>query len=132
MYSLIKSATMNIIHEARENEMISRIVQALTQMGEIEANDGDNQVTVDIDEGIYAVIDYTVDDYRYYSEGHPGDGYITPPDPYEMNGKYKIYILNVEVFYEDDGYSLQVEDNGMIESALNDLVVPDDEHLEVR
>ena len=114
----------------REDEMdvngkLSTIVDALTKIGRIEPNVGENSLEIPLG-SVTVMLGYNVDDHRYVHGMPSSDDY----DDREVEGGISVEVGTIEV-YDNNGKLIdQLEDNGMVEDALKSVIDMDDSSVE--
>jgi len=130
LHRIISSTVKRIIKEGQENnELLSKIVEGLSN-AQVTSNIGENYVDVPLDEqgNIIASVYYEIEEGRTLTMGMEGDGYLTPDDPDEINGDYKVFVTRIVL--DENGDAVEIEDNGMVTNALKSLVNPGIDGLE--
>ena len=123
---LISSAVSKILKEDIDNNaLLGNIVEKLSGM-DIDAKEGSNDIEVPLDDNAdkIAFITFEVEDGRYISPGRN-----VPDYPDEVEGDYNVYVTEI-VLYDDYNNEIQIQDNGMVASALKSLVNVDTDNLE--
>ena len=123
---LISSAVSKILKEDIDNNaLLGNIVEKLSDM-DINAKEGSNDIEVPLDDNAdkIAFITFEVEDGRYISPGRN-----VPDYPDEVEGDYNVYVTEI-VLYDDYDNEIQIQDNGMVASALKSLVNVDTDNLE--
>ena len=123
-----KSVIRSLNESINQNELLSKIVQSITEMGAINANNGDNELEVVLnnESDLVAYIMYTIDDQRYLSDDG-GDGYITPRD--YIDGEVYVEVDKIEVYLDGESVGTYYDNNSMISDVLQDHVVVDSTDL---
>jgi len=117
LHNMISRAVLYTLREGIENsEILSQIVQCLSKLS-INAVPGENDLEVPMDENgnMFAYIVYNVNDNRYIE--HMTSTYTEP----EMGGEYHVSVNEIYI-YDEDGVESQINDNGMVANALNNLI----------
>lgn len=114
----------------REDEMdvngkLSTIVDALTKMGRIEPNVGENSLEIPLG-SVVVMLSYNVEDHRYVHGMPSSEDY----DDREVEGDISVEVGTIEVYDNDGGLVDQLEDNGMVEDALKSVIDMDDSSVE--
>lgn len=124
---LIKESVVKLLNESiDQNELLSSIVQRISEMSEISANNGDNELEVELssDSDFCAYVMYSVNDQRYLSD-NGGDGYITPRD-YDVNGEFYVDVDKIEVYLDGESVGTYYDENHMLADALRDNITVED------
>ena len=122
-HRLITSTINKVLNEGLNNyELLSKIVEKLSSE-DVPSEIGDNYIDIPLDDNgsIIACIDYEIVDSRYLVRGEPSD-------PTLVDGNYKVNVVSIVI--DNNGEQVQIDDNGMVENALNDLVSPSIEGLQ--
>lgn len=114
----------------REDEMdvngkLSTIVDALTKMGRIEPNVGENNLEIPLG-SVVVMLSYNVEDHRYVHGMSSSEDY----DDREIEGDISVEVGTIEVYDDDGGLIDQLEDNGMVEDALKSVIDLDNSTVE--
>ena len=114
----------------REDEMdvngkLSTIVDALTKMGRIEPNVGENNLEIPLG-SVVVMLSYNVEDHRYVHGMSSTEDY----DDREVEGDISVEVGTIEVYDDDGGLIDQLEDNGMVEDALKSVIDLDNSTVE--
>lgn len=115
---LISSTVSKILREDIDNNaLLGNIVEKLSAM-DIDAKEGSNDIEVPLDDNAdnIAFITFEVEDRRYMSPGRN-----VPDYPDEVEGDYDVYVTEI-VLYDEFNNEIQIQDNGMVASALKSLV----------
>lgn len=118
LHRLISTAVNHILRENIENNsMLSSIVQSLSTM-DINASPGENEIEVPLNEygDTIANIVYYVYDRRYIVHGS------SSYDEVNIDGDYSVQVMSIEIS-DEDGEVTQIDDNGMVADALNNMIV---------
>ena len=114
----------------REDEMdvngkLSTIVDALTKMGRIEPNVGENNLEIPLG-SVVVMLSYNVEDHRYVHGMSSTEDY----DDREVEGDISVEVGTIEVYDDDGGLIDKLEDNGMVEDALKSVIDLDNSTVE--
>jgi hypothetical protein len=126
--SLIREAVENTIDEANNNSILMGIAEKITDMGEIKANIGENELYDQIEIGEYHIdINYTVETDSYWGgAGDPGDYYHEPQEPDLVEGETRVFVNQIWVNTDENDDVMNIEDNGIIANALKSVIVLDE------
>ena len=125
-----KAVRESIKSPLREDEMdvngkLSTIVDALTKMGRIEPNVGENNLEIPLG-SVVVMLTYNVEDHRYVHGMSSTEDY----DDREIEGDISVEVGTIEVYDDDGGLIDQLEDNGMVEDALKSVIDLDNSTVE--
>lgn len=125
--SLIKEAVESAINIDDEDSILIAIADKITDMGEINATIGENDLYGEIKIGDFDVdIHYTVETDSYWGgAGDPGDYYHEPQSPELVNGEMRVFVTEIAVNSEESDDVIPIEDNGIIANALKNVIVLD-------
>lgn len=127
---LIRDSIIRSLNESiNQNELLSKIVQAISEMDGIDAKNGDNELEVVLNEEneLLAFVMYTINDQRYLVD-NGGDGYITPRE-YDAEGEFYVDIEKIEVYLEGEFVGAFNDENNMVSDVLKDHIMLEDYDL---
>lgn len=130
LHRIIASAVGKILTESNDNELLSAIVEKLSNV-DIDAKPGKNEIQVPLDDNgdLIAFIDFVVDDNRYLEHGMRSQSRDVPDDPDSIEGDYNVMVSSI-IIYDDNNEETEFADNGMVADALRDLINLDNEELD--
>jgi hypothetical protein len=130
LHRIIASAVGKILNESNDNELLSAIVEKLSNV-DINAKPGKNEIQVPLDDNgdLIAFIDFVVEDNRYLEPGMRSQSMDVPDDPDSIEGDYNVMVSSI-VIYDDNNEETEFADNGMVADALRDLINLDSEGLD--
>ena len=130
LHRIIASAVGKILTESNDNELLSAIVEKLSNVN-IDAKPGKNEIQVPLDDNgdLIAFIDFVVEDNRYLEHGMRSQSRDVPDDPDSIEGDYNVMVSSI-VIYDDNNEETEFADNGMVADALRDLINLDNEGLD--
>ena len=126
--ALITEAVDNTITDNENNSILMGIAEKITDLGEIKATIGENELYGVINIGEYQVdINYTVETDSYWGgAGDPGDYYHEPSEPELVEGEMRVFVNEIWVNTDENDDVIDVEDNGIIANALKSVIVLDE------
>lgn len=110
LHNIIQGSVKRILREHDETLLLQSIAQALANENEIYARKGENDVEVEIGNGMTAYIDFTL-----YSDPYRTDDTRDVQGTLEDNPS--IDVDNIVVYDEDDN-EINLQDNGIIRDAI--------------
>ena len=130
LHRIIASAVGKILTESNDNELLSAIVEKLSNV-DIDAKPGKNEIQVPLDDNgdLIAFIDFVVEDNRYLTPGMMSQSRDVPDDPDSIEGDYNVMVSSI-IIYDDNNEETEFADNGMVADALRDLINLDNEGLD--
>lgn len=130
LHRIIASAVGKILTESNDNELLSAIVEKLSNV-DIDAKPGKNEIQVPLDDNgdLIAFIDFVVEDNRYLEHGMMSQSRDVPDDPDSIEGDYNVMVSSI-IIYDDNNEETEFADNGMVADALRDLINLDNEGLD--
>ena len=130
LHRIIASAVGKILTESNDNELLSAIVEKLSNVN-IDAKPGKNEIQVPLDDNgdLIAFIDFVVEDNRYLEHGMRSQSRDVPDDPDSIEGDYNVMVSSI-IIYDDNNEETEFADNGMVADALRDLINLDNEGLD--
>lgn len=121
---LIKESVVRLLNESiNQNELLSKIVQGISEMDTINVEEGDNELEVMLspDSDFSANIFYTVIDRRYIIDTN--NGYD------DIDGEFYVDVDNIEVYLDGDSVGTFYDKNHMVADALRDNMMVENFNL---
>lgn len=121
---IIKESVVRLLSESiDQNELLSKIVQGISQMDTINVEEGDNELEVKLssDVDFSADIFYSVTDRRYIIDTN--NGYD------DIDGEFYVDVDNIEVYLDGESVGTYYDKNNMVADALRDNMMVENFNL---
>jgi hypothetical protein len=121
---IIKESVVRLLSESiDQNELLSKIVQGISQMDTINVEEGDNELEVKLssDVDFSADIFYSVTDRRYIIDTN--NGYD------DIDGEFYVDVDNIEVYLDGEPVGTYYDKNNMVADALRDNMMVENFNL---
>ena len=121
---IIKESVVRLLSESiDQNELLSKIVQGISQMDTINVEEGDNELEVKLssDVDFSADIFYSVTDRRYIIDTN--NGYD------DIDGEFYVDVDNIEVYLDGESVGTYYDKNNMFADALRDNMMVENFNL---
>lgn len=115
LHGIVKRSILNILREQNDVLLLQQIAQKLAQ-STIYAKSGENEEDVELQDGMYATIRYTVESDPYVRKGMKSHDYDVPNDPDEVIDNPNVIVDEIDVCFNNDFQPLQ--DNGIVKKAI--------------
>lgn len=116
--NLIREHVTRILRENEENGLaLQMVAQGIAQKGTIYANEGENDVEVELGDNGIAYVMFNVDSNPYMHKGMRSNDYDVPDDPDEIVDDYNIEVISIMLDDESE-----IQDNGIVKKALEGVV----------
>lgn len=123
LHNLIKRSVERILREQGGDDLLLQsIAQGLVQQ-QLSVSPGENEAEVELGEDTFAYIKYNVLCSPYLKQGMRSNDYDVPDDPDEIIDEPKVEVIEVD--YCQDGDCNPIQDNGIIQKALQNNIEVD-------
>lgn len=123
LHNFIKRSVERILREQGGDDLLLQsIAQGLVQQ-QLSVNPGENEAEVELGEDTFAYVKYNVLCSPYLKQGMRSNDYDVPDDPDEIIDEPEVEVIEVD--YCQDGDCNPIQDNGIIQKALQNNIEVD-------
>ena len=123
LHNFIKRSVERILREQGGDDLLLQsIAQGLVQQ-QLSVSPGENEAEVELGEDTFAYVKYNVLCSPYLKQGMRGNDYDVPDDPDEIIDEPEVDVIEVD--YCQDGDCNPIQDNGIIQKALQNNIEVD-------
>lgn len=123
LHNFIKRSVERILREQGGDDLLLQsIAQGLVQQ-QLSVSPGENEAEVELGEDTFAYVKYNVLCSPYLKQGMRSNDYDVPDDPDEIIDEPKVEVIEVD--YCQDGDCNPIQDNGIIQKALQNNIEVD-------
>ena len=123
LHNLIKRSVERILREQGGDDLLLQsIAQGLVQQ-QLSVSPGENEAEVELGEDTFAYVKYNVLCSPYLKQGMRSNDYDVPDDPDEIIDELEVEVIEVD--YCQDGDCNPIQDNGIIQKALQNNIEVD-------
>lgn len=123
LHNFIKRSVERILREQGGDDLLLQsIAQGLVQQ-QLSVSPGENKAEVELGEDTFAYVKYNVLCSPYLKQGMRSNDYDVPDDPDEIIDEPKVEVIEVD--YCQDGDCNPIQDNGIIQKALQNNIEVD-------
>ena len=123
LHNFIKRSVERILREQGGDDLLLQsIAQGLVQQ-QLSVSLGENEAEVELDEDTFAYVKYNVLCSQYLKQGMRSNDYDVPDDPDEIIDEPEVEVIEVD--YCQDGDCNPIQDNGIIQKALQNNIEVD-------
>lgn len=123
LHNFIKRSVERILREQGGDDLLLQsIAQGLVQQ-QLSVSPGENQAEVELGEDTFAYVKYNVLCSPYLKQGMRSNDYDVPDDPDEIIDELEVEVIEVD--YCQDGDCNPIQDNGIIQKALQNNIEVD-------
>ena len=123
LHNFIKRSVERILREQGGDDLLLQsIAQGLVQQ-QLSVSPGENEVEVELGEDTFAYVKYNVLCSPYLKQGMRSNDYDVPDDPDEIIDEPEVEVIEVD--YCQDGDCNPIQDNGIIQKALQNNIEVD-------
>ena len=123
LHNLIQRSVERILREQGGDDLLLQsIAQGLVQQ-QLSVSLGENEAEVELGEDTFAYVKYNVLCSPYLKQGMRSNDYDVPDDPDEIIDEPEVEVIEVD--YCQDGDCNPIQDNGIIQKALQNNIEVD-------
>lgn len=123
LHNFIKRSVERILREQGGDDLLLQsIAQGLVQQ-QLSVSPGENEAEVELGEDTFAYVKYNVLCSPYLKQGMRSNDYDVPDDPDEIIDELEVEVIEVD--YCQDGDCNPIQDNGIIQKALQNNIEVD-------
>lgn len=123
LHNFIKRSVERILREQGGDDLLLQsIAQGLVQQ-QLSVSPGENEAEVELDEDTFAYVKYNVLCSPYLKQGMRSNDYDVLDDPDEIIDEPEVEVIEVD--YCQDGDCNPIQDNGIIQKALQNNIEVD-------
>lgn len=123
LHNFIKRSVERILREQGGDDLLLQsISQGLVQQ-QLSVSPGENEAEVELGEDTFAYVKYNVLCSPYLKQGMRSNDYDVPDDPDEIIDEPEVEVIEVD--YCQDGDCNPIQDNGIIQKALQNNIEVD-------
>lgn len=123
LHNFIKRSVERILREQGGDDLLLQsIAQGLVQQ-QLSVSPGENEAEVELGEDTFAYVKYNVLCNPYLKQGMRSNDYDVPDDPDEIIDEPEVEVIEVD--YCQDGDCNPIQDNGIIQKALQNNIEVD-------
>ena len=123
LHNLIQRSVERILREQGGDDLLLQsIAQGLVQQ-QLSVSLGENEAEVELGEDTFAYVKYNVLCSPYLKQGMRSNDYDVPDDPDEIIDEPEVEVIEVD--YCQDGNCNPIQDNGIIQKALQNNIEVD-------
>lgn len=123
LHNLIQRSVERILREQGGDDLLLQsIAQGLVQQ-QLSVSPGENEAEVELGEDTFAYVRYNVLCSPYLKQGMRSNDYDVPDDPDEIIDEPEAEVIEVD--YCQDGDCNPIQDNGIIQKALQNNIEVD-------
>ena len=123
LHNLIQRSVERILREQGGDDLLLQsIAQGLVQQ-QLSVSPGENEAEVELGEDTFAYVKYNVLCSPYLKQGTRSNDYDVPDDPDEIIHEPEVEVIEVD--YCQDGDCNPIQDNGIIQKALQNNIEVD-------
>ena len=123
LHNFIKRSVERILREQGGDDLLLQsIAQGLVQQ-QLSVSPGENEAEVELGEDTFAYVKYNVLCSPYLKQGMRSNDYDVPDDPDEIIDEPEVEAIEVD--YCQDGDCNPIQDNGIIQKALQNNIEVD-------
>ena len=123
LHNLIKRSVERILREQGGDDLLLQsIAQGLVQQ-QLSVSPGENEAEVELGEDTFAYVKYNVLCSPYLKQGMRSHDYDVPDDPDAIIDEPEVEVIEVD--YCQDGDCNPIQDNGIIQKALQNNIEVD-------
>ena len=123
LHNFIKRSVERILREQGGDDLLLQsIAQGLVQQ-QLSVSLGENEAEVELGEDTFAYVKYNVLCSPYLKQGMRSNDYDVPDDPDEIIDEPEVEVIEVD--YCQDGDCNPIQDNGIIQKALQNNIEVD-------
>lgn len=123
LHNFIKRSVERILREQGGDDLLLQsIAQGLVQQ-QLSVSPGENEAEVELGEDTFAYVKYNVLCSPYLKQGMRSNDYDVPDDPDEIIDEQEVEVIEVD--YCQDGDCNPIQDNGIIQKALQNNIEVD-------
>ena len=123
LHNFIKRSVERILREQGGDDLLLQsIAQGLVQQ-QLSVSPGENEAEVQLGEDTFAYVKYNVLCSPYLKQGMRSNDYDVPDDPDEIIDELEVEVIEVD--YCQDGDCNPIQDNGIIQKALQNNIEVD-------
>ena len=120
LHNFIKRSVERILREQGGDDLLLQsIAQGLVQQ-QLSVSPGENEAEVELGEDTFAYVKYNVLCSPYLKQGMRSNDYDVPDDPDEIIDELEVEVIEVD--YCQDGDCNPIQDNGIIQKALQNNI----------
>lgn len=122
LHNLVQRSVQRVLREEQDkNLLLQTIAQSLVQQEQLDANIGENDAEIPLQNGNYAYITYEVESDPYMHQGMKSNSYDVPDDPDEIIDNPIIEVGSIEIC-NNEGQCFPIHDNGIVKQALENVI----------
>ena len=126
LHNFIKRSVERILREQNDfGFLLQSVAQSIAQENTIYVTPGENEQEVQLEDGRLAFVVYDVQCSPYLRQGMRSADYDVPDDPDEIIDNPKVVVTEIILYDEDGDNEMTLEDNGIIQKALQNNIEVD-------
>lgn len=126
LHNFIKRSVERILREQNDfGLLLQSVAQSIAQENTIYVTPGENEQEVQLEDGRLAFVVYDVQCSPYLRQGMRSADYDVPDDPDEIIDNPKVVVTEIILYDEDGDNEMTLEDNGIIQKALQNNIEVD-------
>ena len=123
---IVQRSVLRVLQEQNDfGLLLQTIAQSIAQESTIDANPGENEQEVQLEDGRLAFVTYDVQCSPYLRQGMKSNDYDVPDDPDEIIDNPEVVVTEIILYDEDGGNEIPLEDNGIVKKALESVIQVD-------
>ena len=129
---IVQRSVLRVLQEQNDfGLLLQSIAQSIAQKSTIDANPGENEQEVQLEDGRLAFVAYDVQCNPYLRQGMKSYDYDVPNDPDEIIDNPEVVVTEIILYDEDGDNEIPLEDNGIVKKALESVIQVDYSNYDV-
>ena len=129
---IVQRSVLRVLQEQNDfGLLLQSIAQSIAQKSTIDANPGENEQEVQLENGRLAFVAYDVQCNPYLRQGMKSYDYDVPNDPDEIIDNPEVVVTEIILYDEDGDNEIPLEDNGIVKKALESVIQVDYSNYDV-